>query len=81
MKCQTRGTTMPRIDIKLKFRDVLYTLHNQATEFSFFFAMPTHALLFWLCFDGTVVKYNNGISVVEGKLNVHLVLHSHYDVG
>ena len=27
------------------------------------------------------VKYNTGSGVVEGKLNVHLVAHSHDDVG
>ncbi|KAG6702974.1 hypothetical protein I3842_07G062300 [Carya illinoinensis] len=38
-----------------------------------------------LCFYGTVsgayVKYNTGAGVVPGKLNVHLVAHSHDDVG
>jgi alpha-mannosidase len=40
---------------------------------------------FLLCFDGTVggayLKYNTRAGVVEGKLNVHLVAHSHDDVG
>lgn len=30
---------------------------------------------------GGYVKYNTGSGVVEGKLNVHLVAHSHDDVG
>ena len=43
------------------------------------------AFLF-LCFYGTLVcakyiKYNTGAGIVEGKLNVHLVAHSHDDVG
>ena len=41
-----------------------------------------YALLL-LCLYGTVVsaKYNTGAGVVPGKLNVHLVAHSHDDVG
>ncbi|XP_035549080.1 alpha-mannosidase-like isoform X2 [Juglans regia] len=39
----------------------------------------------FLCLYGTVsgayVKYNTGAGVVQGKLNVHLVAHSHDDVG
>ncbi|KAM5546803.1 alpha-mannosidase [Rosa sericea] len=31
--------------------------------------------------NGGFVKYNTGSGVVEGKLNVHLVAHSHDDVG
>ncbi|KAK9948402.1 hypothetical protein M0R45_003981 [Rubus argutus] len=31
--------------------------------------------------NGGYVKYNTGSGVVEGKLNVHLVAHSHDDVG
>lgn len=31
--------------------------------------------------DGVYVKYQTGSGVVEGKLNVHLVAHSHDDVG
>ncbi|KAK7376119.1 hypothetical protein VNO78_34973 [Psophocarpus tetragonolobus] len=42
--------------------------------------------LLLLCFYGTTVsakyiKYNTGADVVPGKLNVHLVAHSHDDVG
>ncbi|KAI4327749.1 hypothetical protein L6164_020175 [Bauhinia variegata] len=44
------------------------------------------AFLLILCHYGTVVcakyiKYNTGAGVVQGKLNVHLVAHSHDDVG
>ncbi|GAV72796.1 Glyco_hydro_38 domain-containing protein/Glyco_hydro_38C domain-containing protein/Alpha-mann_mid domain-containing protein [Cephalotus follicularis] len=39
----------------------------------------------FVCFYGTVsggyVKYRTGAGIVEGKLNVHLVAHSHDDVG
>ncbi|KAG6700778.1 hypothetical protein I3842_08G130500 [Carya illinoinensis] len=39
----------------------------------------------FLCLYGTVsgayVKYNTGAGVVQGKLNVHLVAHTHDDVG
>ncbi|CAL5197469.1 unnamed protein product [Lathyrus oleraceus] len=42
-------------------------------------------VLLFICFYGTLVsaytKYNTGATVVEGKLNVHLVPHSHDDVG
>lgn len=42
-------------------------------------------ILFLFCICGTHVsaytKYNTGAGVVEGKLNVHLVAHSHDDVG
>ena len=31
--------------------------------------------------NGGYIKYNTGAGVVEGKLNVHLVPHSHDDVG
>lgn len=31
--------------------------------------------------NGVYVKYQTGSGVVEGKLNVHLVAHSHDDVG
>lgn len=31
--------------------------------------------------NGAYVKYNTGGGIVEGKLNVHLVAHSHDDVG
>ncbi|XP_015951770.2 alpha-mannosidase [Arachis duranensis] len=43
-------------------------------------------LIILLCFHGTLVcskyiKYNTDASINEGKLNVHLVAHSHDDVG
>lgn len=42
-------------------------------------------VLLFICFYGTLVsaytKYNTGATLVEGKLNVHLVPHSHDDVG
>ncbi|KAL3038810.1 hypothetical protein AAZX31_01G152500 [Glycine max] len=38
-------------------------------------------LLFYLCGTVVCVKYNTGASVVPGKLNVHLIAHSHDDVG
>lgn len=45
----------------------------------------TTLLLLFISFYGTLVsaytKYNTGATVVEGKLNVHLVPHSHDDVG
>ncbi|XP_044500612.1 alpha-mannosidase isoform X1 [Mangifera indica] len=39
------------------------------------------ALCLLLRVDGGYVKYNTGAGVVPGKLNVHLVAHSHDDVG
>ncbi|XP_059293041.1 alpha-mannosidase isoform X1 [Lycium ferocissimum] len=40
-------------------------------------------ILYILCADGVngYLKYNTGGGIVEGKLNVHLVAHSHDDVG
>ncbi|XP_020217055.1 alpha-mannosidase isoform X1 [Cajanus cajan] len=38
-------------------------------------------LLLYLCGTVICVKYNTGASVMPGKLNVHLVAHSHDDVG
>lgn len=38
-------------------------------------------LLNGIVVQGAYVKYNTGGGVVEGKLNVHLVPHSHDDVG
>lgn len=38
--------------------------------------------LCWAVVNGSdYVKYNTGAGVVAGKLNVHLVAHSHDDVG
>lgn len=36
-----------------------------------------------LCWNGVegYIKYNTGSGIVDGKLNVHLVAHSHDDVG
>lgn len=44
------------------------------------------SVLLLLCFYSSLVsanyiKYNTGASAVQGKLNVHLVPHSHDDVG
>ncbi|TKY55925.1 Alpha-mannosidase protein [Spatholobus suberectus] len=49
-------------------------------------AAETLSAFILLCFYGTLVcakyiKYNTGAGVVPGKLNVHLVPHSHDDVG
>ncbi|KOM28079.1 hypothetical protein LR48_Vigan499s002300 [Vigna angularis] len=38
-------------------------------------------LLLYSCGSVVCVKYNTGASIVPGKLNVHLVPHSHDDVG
>lgn len=38
-------------------------------------------ILFVELVNGGYVKYNTGSGVVQGKLNVHLVSHSHDDVG
>lgn len=35
----------------------------------------------YVAVDGAYVKYNTGAGIVSGKLNVHLVAHSHDDVG
>ncbi|KAI9166079.1 hypothetical protein LWI28_025899 [Acer negundo] len=47
-------------------------------------ALVLHLSVLWLCCltaNGGYVKYNTGAGVVPGKLNVHLVAHSHDDVG
>ena len=49
-------------------------------------ASESVCVLLLLCLHGAVVsseyiKYNTGAGVIEGKLNVHLVPHSHDDVG
>lgn len=62
-------------------------MKNQNLEMGNANANFLYALLLLLCFfHGTFVcgkytKYNTGATSVEGKLNVHLVAHSHDDVG
>ncbi|KAK4583933.1 hypothetical protein RGQ29_021880 [Quercus rubra] len=49
--------------------------------FSFFVCVVFLCLSLYGSVSGSYVKYNTGGGVVEGKLNVHLVPHSHDDVG
>jgi len=49
-------------------------------------AAKTLSAFLWLFFYATLVsskyiRYNTGATIVPGKLNVHLVPHSHDDVG
>lgn len=49
--------------------------------FSFFVCVVFLCLSLYGSVSGSYVKYNTAGGVVEGKLNVHLVPHSHDDVG
>ncbi|KAK9990150.1 hypothetical protein SO802_025135 [Lithocarpus litseifolius] len=50
-------------------------------DFSFSVCVVFLCLSLYGSVSGSYVKYNTGGGIVEGKLNVHLVPHSHDDVG